>query len=293
MLFESGLSFIISIEYNLIIPQLDVSKCNIELFNNNTLIEWKLFCDSFDGEFNDVLKKIKKYKTIKSENLFIKIPRGYTSSIWHNYPDLYECNGDQILMYLEKTQSKLSDIFIKISQFQSIINCRITPEIFSNLSISDYSRLTKILIDNGETNPLIWCSVASWWNYSSGITSHIYFETRVYSGIGTCKEKKTTIKQEIINDLLVENEDDLIKILDEYCCPRLFDRCNWFLMVHARAIINGSTKILNWINEHKKYVVWDEDLLSDTPSYAYNECYKYYSDNIYILNEHKKRFIAP
>jgi len=305
MLFENqpGLSFIINAEDNLIIPYLDVAKCNIEMFNNETINEWHLFCKNLDGTFKDVKKKIQKYKpTEKKNNILIKIPCNFKGCIWKNYPDLYNCNGEQTLLYLEKTRSKLSDLYIKTSASDYVISCCITPETFSNLSISNYSKLVDILIANGETNSTIWCAVACWWNYSNQLSNQKYTQILkdgiLKNGVIQNYIEKYELRKKGIDELkthemhvdLFDNDDEWIKILNEYCCPKLYIRCNWFLMIHARAIINNSEKLINWINVHKNNIVWDEDLLSDTPSYAFNECYHYY-DNQYISNELGRRFL--
>jgi hypothetical protein len=290
-MFEPGLSFSISHENELIIPQLDVSKCNIEMFTPDTLNEWKTFCKSFSGEFATVLKNIRlrKYKTEDVKRLLIKIPYNYTGCIWENYPDLYNCDGEQVLAYLEKTRSKLSTVQIKSTQFQTVINCNITPETFLNLSIHDYSRLSRILIDNGETSTIIWCSVACWWNYFTEVTAQSYVQTGVVDS-GTERWVERWANQKIEHQKDTDNTDEWIYVLNEFCCPKLYTRCNWFLMIHARAIANKSIQLLNWIDEHKMHIVWDADLLSDTPSYAFNQCYQQY-DNEYISAELKKRFI--
>jgi hypothetical protein len=168
-LFIEGLSFVIIREYNLVIPQLDVSKCNIRIFNNNTINEWKQFINTFGEDFNSVLTliKTKKYKFIEKNNQFIKIPYGYKKCIWETFPDLYNCSGNQVLMFLEKTQICLKDIYIRTNTRQSIYEFKITPETFVNLNISNYKKLAEILINNGETNTNVWCSVACWWNYAT------------------------------------------------------------------------------------------------------------------------------
>lgn len=294
MLFEIGLSFCISYENYLIIPQLDVSKCNIEQFTPNTLNEWRQFCNSLNGEFDKVLKNIKcKYKTEEVKRLLIKIPYNYVGCIWENYPNLYNCDGEQVLLYLEKTKSKLSDMQIKSTLFQPIINCNITPETFLNLSIYDYTKLTKILIENGETSTIVWCAIACWWNYFTEVKNESYLQTGIMvGGAQRWVEKYEHQKIELATNVShIDNDTDLIYILNEYCCPKLYSRCNWFLMIHSRAIINESMQLICWIEENKKNVIWDEDLLSDTPSYAFNNCYQHYLDNEYMLGELKKRFI--
>ncbi len=60
MLFKEGVSFVISYDNKLIIPQLDVNECDISLFTPNTLSEWKLFCNSFNNTFYTDLKKLLK-----------------------------------------------------------------------------------------------------------------------------------------------------------------------------------------------------------------------------------------
>ena len=294
MLFNDGVSFVISYSDKLIIPQLDVNECDISLFTPNTLNEWKLFCNSFNDTFDNAVKKIKKkYNTTINNDIFIKIPSNYNSCIWYNYPNLYNCDGDKVLLYLEKTKSKLSDVYIKTSPFQCLINCNIRPETFLNISITNYSQLVKILIENGETNFTIWCSVACWWNYFTQTTNQTYYEQKFINNFGRWSQENINLKQEQKQEdsYNVDDDDELIFILNNYCCPKLYKRCNWFLMLHSRAIISESSKLLNWINENKKNVIWDEDLISDTPSYAFNNCYNCYSDNEYILNETKKRFI--
>lgn len=291
-LFEKGIQFIISNEYKLIIPQLDINKCNIDLFDKNTINEWRLFVNKFDDDFDKAVKKLKrkKYKIIQKYNLFIKIPYDYKSCIWENHPDLYNCTGDQVLLYLEKTQLKLSDIFIRTSPNQHLVNCNITPETFPNLSISDYTKLVEIMIKNDETNITIWCSIACWWNYSTQTVIQSVLE-RKPGIIENWIEKNENRKKDITTELSFKNDEIWIKILNNYCCPKIFTRCNWFLMLHSRAKLNGSTEVINWISEHKKNVIWDEDLLSDTPNFAFNECYEYYLDNEIIINELGKRFL--
>ena len=288
-LFANGLSFIISLEYNLVIPHLDVSKTNIDLFNSNTINEWKQFIHSFGNDYKTVVKllKARKYKTIEKTNLTLKIPFGYKTCIWETYPDLYNCSDTQVLLFLEKTQTRLSDIRIKTSPSQTVVEFYVSPETFTNLCMSNYQKLTEILIHNGETNATMWCSVACWWNYSNGLSEQNYIQTTPTGFI----DKHETRKQEISVDSSFENDDTWIKILNDYCCPKLFTRCNWFMMLHARAILNKSVKMLEWIEENKKYVVWDEDLLSDTPTYAFNECYKYYDNIPMFANELIKRGI--
>ncbi len=292
MLFKDGLSFVINFGDKLIIPQLDVNECDINLFTPNTLNEWKKFCNSLNDTFDKAVKKIeKKYNTTINNDIFIKIPNNYNGCIWENYPNLYNCDGDKVLLYLEKTKSKLSDVYIKISPFQCIINHNITPETFLNLSINNYSQLVKILIENKETSFTIWCAIACWWNYFTQTTNQTYYEQKVINSFGGWIEENINLKQEQELSSIVNNDNELIFILDNYCCPKLYKRCNWFLILHSRAIINESSKLLDWINENKKNVIWDEDLISDTPSYAFNNCYNYYLDNECILNETKKRFI--
>ncbi len=293
MLFKAGVSFVISYDNKLIIPQLDVNECDISLFTPNTLNEWNVFCNSFNDTFDKAVKKIqKKYKTTINNNLFIKIPYNYKSCIWENFPNLYNCDGNKVLLFLEKTKFNLSNIYIKTSPFQSLINCNITPETFLNLSVTNYSQLVKILIENNETNSTIWCAIACWWNYFTEITNDTYSEQNISGGFGTWIQKNIHQKHEQENhNLYINNDDELLFILNKYCCPKIYNRCNWFIMLHYRAITNDSIKLINWINENKKNVIWDEDLISDTPSYAFNNCYNYYLDNECILNETKKRFI--
>jgi hypothetical protein len=289
-LFSNGLVFIISYEYKTIIPTLDVSKCNIELFDITTISNWKKFSNNFGTDFKSVLKliKTKKYKYIEKTNLFIKNPFMCESCVLETYPDLYECTGQQVLLFLEKTKSRLTDICIRTTPSQYLAEFYVSPETFANLSISNYEKLVEILIKNGELNTTMWCSVACWWNYISGISVQNYTEL-----IGTDDpiEKFEFRKEEKKNELLFDNDDEWIKILNTYCCPKIFIRCNWFMMLHARAKINESVKVLNWIEENKQKVVWDEDLLSDTPTYAFNECYKYYLDICIFENELVKRGI--
>ena len=289
---ESGLSFVINSEDKIIIPQLDVSKCDIEMFNSNTLNEWYDFCRNQDGSFCNVKNKLKNYKLVNKQNssVLIKIPYNFNGCIWKNYPDLYNCDGEQILLFLEKTRSKLSDILIKTSPSEYVITCNITPETFSNLSISNYSKLIEILIENGETNSTIWCSVACWWNYTNQLSNQKYTAILKNGLVQNYVEKYELRKEETHSNFLFDNDDEWIYILNEYCYQKLYIRCNWFLMTHARAILNNSVKVLNWINEHKNNIIWDEDLLSDTPSYAFDECYQYY-DNEYITKELGRRFI--
>lgn len=286
-LFNNGLSFVVSRDYKLIIPQLDVSKCDIKLFTPNTLNEWDLYCNSFNGQFDDALKLLlkKKYNVTYNNNIFIKIPYNFVGCIWDNYPDLYNCDGEQVLLYLEKTQSKLSDVYIKTSPFQCLINCKITPETFINLSVHNYSEMVRILTHNGETNPIVWCSIACWWNYISETTSQNYSEQVVSGGYGTWMQKTVNMKQELVTDV-INNDDMLLHILNTYCCPKLYTRCNWFLMLHSRA---ESAILLDWINNNKTSVVWDDDLISDTPSYAFDNSYHYYIDNNVVMNEYEKR----
>ena len=290
---QNGISFIISREYNLIIPQLDVSKCNIESFDIHTIPAWKTFVQTFDGDFTTAIQKLKKKKYPITENnkCMIKIPYNYTSCIWENSPDLYNCTGEQVLCYLEKTQYKLSELCIRVSPSHPLVDCNITPETFLNLSISNYARLSEIMIANGETNPMIWCAIACWWNYSTETATNTFLKRTINGPVETYTETDEIRKRETttVNDVL-ENDDLWIKILNEYCCPKIYSRCNWFLMLHARININKSCKGMQWINENKENIVWDEDLLSDTPSYAFNECYTYY-DNPFIANELGKRFI--
>lgn len=293
MPFKVGTEFIIERHYNLIIPQLDISKCNIELFNNKTINKWKEFTNTFNIGFEEAIKKIKKgkYKIIEKK-LFIKVPYGYRNNIWDNYPDLYNCDGNQVLLFLEKTQNKLSDIYIRTSPTEGIINCKITPENFPNLSICDYQRLTEILIKNGETSPTIWCAIACWWNYSINPIINKIHIIKVVGSVGSLLNvEQVEKKQEIINHE-IENEDILIEILNTYCCPKIYSRCNWFLMLHSCVKKNEFIKVTNWINENKKYVEWDEDLLNDTPSNAFNETYEDYKDNKLILKELGRRFIS-
>jgi hypothetical protein len=213
--------------------------------------------------------------------------------MWENYPNLYNCDGEQMLLYLEKTQCKLSDVQIKSTPFQPIINCNITPETFLNISVHDYSKLTKILMENGETSTMVWCSIACWWNYFTQTTSQSYVQSGVMvGGAERWVEKSENQKIEKETDILsIDNDTEWIFILNEFCCPKIFSRCNWFLMLHSRALMNGSIKLIDWINENKKNVIWDADLLSDTSNYAFNNCYEYYLDNEYISAELKKRFI--
>jgi len=293
MSFNNGLSFVLNYSDKLIIPELDISECDINSFTYNTLNEWKIFCNSLNDSFDKVVQKIKKlkYKTTINNNLFIKIPYNFTGCIWENYPNLYNCNGEQVLLFLEKTKTKLSDVYIKTNPFQSIVNSNITPETFINLSINDYLKLTKILIENGETNPTIWCAVACWWNYLTEITNDAYLEQTYSGGFGKWFEKNINQKHESASDSSFDNDDEWIIILNEFCCPKLYTRCNWFLILQSRVISSNSTKLLDWIDKNKQFVVWDEDLLSDTPSHAFNACYQYYNDNECIENELKKRFI--
>ena len=287
-----SIDFIISRDYKLIIPLLDVNKCNIDLFDNNILNEWIEFINSFDDEFEKSIKKIKnkKYKTIEKNNFLIKIPYNYNKSIWFNYPDLYNCSGDKVLLYLEKTKYKLSDIMIRTSPSQTLVDCNITPETFQNLSISNYSKLTQILIENEETNVNIWCAIACWWNYLTDTHTQSILVYEPKRAVPTWIETNQIDKKIINNIIINKNDDILIQILNTYCCEKIFKRCNWFLMMHARAIINNSTEILCWINNNIEKIVWDADLLSDTPSYAFNECYEYYN-NEFIIQELGKRFI--
>ena len=60
MLFKDGLSFVISSENKLVIPQLDISECDINSFTPNTLNEWRIFCNSLNDSFDKVVKNIKK-----------------------------------------------------------------------------------------------------------------------------------------------------------------------------------------------------------------------------------------
>ena len=292
-MFNNGVEFIISNEYKLIIPLLDVSKCNIELFNTNTINEWNLFIKAFDIGFENAIKSLnkKKYKTTTNNNLFIKVPYNYNSCIWDNYPDLYNCSGSQVELYLQKTKSKLSNIYIRTSPFQYLINCKVTPETFQNLSISNYSLLTEILINNGETSSIIWCAIACWWNYSTEPCIQTYTKLVSYGRFGTCTEQQILGKEKNTSILDDNNSNILIKILNEYCCPKIYDRCNWFMILHARAKINSMFEVLSWINNNKDNVNWDEDLISDTPNFAFNECYEEYDKNPVILNEIGKRFI--
>lgn len=286
-----SIDFVISRDYKLIIPLLDVNKCNIELFDNNIINEWKTFINTFNDDFEKSIKKIKKnYKSIEKNNFLIKIPYNYNKCTWDNYPDLYNCSGDKVLLFLEKTKNKLSDIKIKTSPSQSLIDCNITPETFQNLSISNFSKLTQILINNGETNANIWCAVACWWNYSTEPTVQTILKFEPNRAIPTWINTEQIGKNLISNDILIENDDLWIFILNEYCCEKIFKRCNWFLMLHARAIINNSIKVLDWINNNIKNIIWDADLLSDTPSFAFNECYEYYNNEI-MLQELGRRFI--
>ncbi len=260
-LFKKGLFFIISYDDKLVIPHLDVSKCNIKLFNNNTINEWKQFIHTFGSNFTDIVKiiKEKKYQFVIKNNMSVKIPYGYKTCIWETYPDLYNCNGEQVLLFLEKTRSCLSNIYIRTSAYQYLVEHDICPDTFINLNISDYKKLVEILIENGEKSVVVWCSIVCWWNYRS--------------------------------ESIKNNEDICINILNNYCCPKLFSRCNWFLLLHSQAKINDSTKILSWVSENKHKVLWDEDLLSDTPKHAFNECYRYYNNIEIFNNEIKKRNI--
>ena len=108
---------------------------------------------------------------------------------------------------------------------------------------------------------------------------------------GTCREQQIIGKEKNIAVLIDDNTSILIKIINDYCCPKIYDRCNWFIMLHARAKLNSITELLVWINNNKNNVKWDEDLLSDTPSFAFNECYEEYINNPVILHEVGKRFI--
>ena len=79
MFLENCVEFIISCEYNLIIPYLNVSKCDISSFDVGTINAWKHFVLAFNEDsFDKTVKKIKnkKYKTTEKKNLFIKIQIG-------------------------------------------------------------------------------------------------------------------------------------------------------------------------------------------------------------------------
>lgn len=150
-----------------LIPCVDISKISMEKINKDFIQDWYNFIKNLQINYRkhenldqtiDNLSKNFEIKTI--ENYFIILPKGFKGGFVKNYPDLFNASHEQIVNFIEKTNSMLDDIFIRTSEKIHIINMKIHPLTYLNLNIenSDWA-LTKA------RKKIIYISILVWQNY--------------------------------------------------------------------------------------------------------------------------------
>jgi len=255
----NAIYFVVVIGDRLIIPCFDVSNCNMKHIDHEFLSNWRSFIHSLQMQFVSVEKSITYLQFngyhIKWDNDYTTVlPPHWKGGFIYNFPDLYDASSDQIFEFLERSLIDLDDLLIKNNSKHYVVNFKITPETFINLSLCNSARLSKIA-DDQKSSKRIWMSIIIWWKYHDDDIS----------------------------------SSDLVEMLEKHCFPDIFRWCNYFIMLYGRAIELKDEKLLSWLNQNMSKVLWDEDLLSDVSTYHIHLCSKQI-ENIQFKREFTRRY---
>lgn len=239
-----AISFIYIPSDKVVIPHFDVSKAKMNDINDQFLSLWQQFINEKQQLFNQYDRNISKfinilglqYNIIINNDYLVMLPPHFTGGLINNFPDLYHATHNQLTEFINKTQMKLNEILIRTSEKQILVNMKLHPTTFLNLSFSD----TRWLIDQAkkQSSKIIWLSIVIWWRY---------------------------------RDNNAVTDDSLISLLETHCIPDLY-YCNYYVMFYARVLELDNKNLIKWCENHLINVIWDEDLLSDTPSYHLEKC---------------------
>ena len=246
-----------------IVPIFDVSKANFTYIDIDFLDSWKTFINNLNEQYKIdkdhklfITELSKNYKTVTNNTYNIMLPPYFRGGIIYNFPDLYKANNNQLIKFVEQTKIKLSDILIRTSNKQICVNLKIEPETFVNLDFSNYDWLVEQAKIND--NKKIWISIVIWWNYKND----------------------TKIKT-------LEEKNNFIELIEKYCTPEIY-YCNYYIMLFSRIKQLGNLELINWAKKNITNIIWDEDLLSDTPTFSIEKC-KGEINNIMFTRELQRR----
>jgi hypothetical protein len=256
----NAIYFVVVIGDRLIIPCFDVSRCDMKQIDHEFLSHWRSFIHNLQMQFVSVEKSV---TYLQSNGYQIKCDGDYTTVLpthWkggfiYNFPDLYDASSDQIFEFLERSLIDLDDLLIKSNSKHFVVNFKVTPETFINLSLNNSSRLAKIA-DDQKSCKRIWLSIIIWWKYHDGDTSSV---------------------------------ENLVEIIEKHCLPDIFRWCNYFIMLYGRAIELKDDILLSWLNHNMSKVIWDDDLLSDVSTYHMHLCSNSI-DNTQFKREFARRY---
>lgn len=256
---KNAIQFVVVERDKLVIPCFLVHLCDLENITVTFISDWFAFVKNLQKTYVSMQQSVYQlkqsgYKVIEDNNYTVILPTHWKGGFISNYPDLFECSGDQVFEFLSRSQVELDTLLIKNNQKHHVVNYKPNPTTFVNLSIANSALFSKLAEKQG-CSARIWLSIVIWWRYNENDDSFYALQT------------------------------DLVK---EYCQPEIF-LCNNFIMVYARAQQLGNTELINWLRENINRIKWDEDLLSEVSQYHMNTCKDVDFENDIFTREKKRR----
>lgn len=234
----------------LLIPYFDVSKANFEYIDTTFLNVWKNFISYLQMNFKNINKEIELLTStgynVTAIHLNEFLPLGFREGLIYNFPDVLNCTNSQLYLFLNNTGLTLDKFLFRVNEHQSLINTKIHPYNFIHLGINNSYEIVKFA--KLQTSKTIWISIIIWWNY------------RQIDNMG---------------------EDNFIELIETYCLPNLFN-CDYFIMAYARALESTNSTFIDWFENNKCNIIWDDDLLNDVPSYHLEICKNNFHSRMFL-----------